>query len=1162
MSAQDLAHEYGPAAAGDSAGVAGEFVDLDGERYYAIRNVDRMDPFFISIISHDDHWLFVSSTGGLTAGRVSPDTALFPYITVDRIHDSTVHTGSITLLRVQRDDAWHKWDPFAANPNPEARLTRNLYKNVLGNKLCFEEINHDLGLAFRYTWMTSDRYGFVRACELENLGAGEVRIDLLDGLQNLLPAGTPRFTQTNSSNLVDAYKWTEYDPDAGLALFTLYSGITDRAEPCESLRANVAWCLGIDEPVVAISSEQVKRFRAGAGLEAETLKRGVRGAFLVNTQLVLPAGGSWRWQIVANTELSQARVVELRSELADSGTLAESVRASVAAGSDALARIMASSDALQATAEENVAVHHYANVLFNVLRGGIFHDEYNVSRADLCHTIRSFNVRVFEANRRLLEDLPEQLAAADLLDRVRRAGDRQLERLCLEYLPITFGRRHGDPSRPWNQFAIRLRDADGRPLLSYEGNWRDIFQNWEALAFSFPSFVESMIAKFVNASTVDGYNPYRITKEGIDWEVEDPEDPWSYIGYWGDHQIIYLQKLLELSRRFHPERLGELLHLPVFSYANVPYRIRPFAALLADPKATVDYDDDLAARIEERLETLGADGKLLPDRDGRVYQVTLLEKLLVPLLSKLGNLVVDGGIWMNTQRPEWNDANNALVGQGLSMVTLYYLRRYLSFLDSLLGQEPGAAQVSTEVAQWLGETAAALAELRPALGSGPVSPAARLASLTALGEAAGRYRETVYRNEGFSGKVELPAETIRGLLADALAAVDHSIATNRRADGLYHAYNLLALSPGKLDIDRLYPMLEGQVSALSAGSIGPDDAVAVLEALFDSAIYRPDQQSFMLYPDRELPRFLDKNRIPSDRLADIPLLRELLDEGDRRVVVRDSEGTVRFAAGLVNRGSLEAALDELRGDYGASVDEAHGALCDLYEEVFNHQAFTGRSGTMFGFEGLGCIYWHMVAKLLLAVQENFFLALDNKAGADRVDRLGVLYYRVRRGIGFNKTPQEFGAFPTDPYSHTPKHAGAQQPGMTGQVKEELLTRFGELGVRVSDGRAHFVPALLRAREFATRSTTFRYLDVDGDWQELEVPRHGLAFTWCQVPVVYRLHDGKETRLALKTSGGEVLEFAEAVLPADHSSAIFERNGRIRGIEVHVPRARLFGENSS
>ena len=84
--------------AGDS--VSGEFVTFGAERYYAIRNVDAMAPFFISVISSADHWLFVSSTGGLTAGRVSPETALFPYVPVDRVHESFPHTGPKTLLRV------------------------------------------------------------------------------------------------------------------------------------------------------------------------------------------------------------------------------------------------------------------------------------------------------------------------------------------------------------------------------------------------------------------------------------------------------------------------------------------------------------------------------------------------------------------------------------------------------------------------------------------------------------------------------------------------------------------------------------------------------------------------------------------------------------------------------------------------------------------------------------------------------------------------------------------------------------------------------------------------------------------------------------------------------------------------------------------------------
>ena len=111
----------------------------------------------------------------------------------------------------------------------------------------------------------------------------------------------------------------------------------------------------------------------------------------------------------------------------------------------------------------------------------------------------------------------------------------------------------------------------------------------------------------------------------------------------------------------------------------------------------------------------GADGKLMLDANGEVYQVNLFEKLLVTLLSKLGNFVIDGGIWLNTQRPEWNDANNALVGHGLSMVTLYYMRRYVDFLQRLLAQESGSVSMSREVSEWLGETAAALSDVRPQL---------------------------------------------------------------------------------------------------------------------------------------------------------------------------------------------------------------------------------------------------------------------------------------------------------------------------------------------------------------------------------------------------------------------------------------------------------------
>jgi hypothetical protein len=1143
--------------AGDA--VSGEFVTFAGERYYVIRNVDEMAPFFISVISSSDHWLFVSSTGGLTAGRVSPATALFPYGTVDKIHESTPHTGPRTVLRVKADGRRLLWEPFNAECRPAFSVTRNLYKNTLGNKLCFEEINHDLGLAFRYTWMTSDEFGFVRNCELQNLGKRGASVHVLDGLQNILPAGTPQLAQANSSNLVDAYKWTELDEATGLGVYALYSGISDRAEPCESLKANTVFAAGLEGGHVLLSSEQLETFREGGETVQENQKRGIRGAFFVSASVEVPPGQSQHWQLVADVEMSQSRVVELRNRLQDRSGVEVAIASSVDRGDDELVRIMAAGDGFQVSGQESVTTHHFANVLFNILRGGVFDDQYDVSSRDFSQTVLHFNRRVHERNKSMLESLPEKLGFSQLVSMVRSQDDPQLERLCYEYLPITFGRRHGDPSRPWNRFAIKLKDSSGERLLSYEGNWRDIFQNWEALTFSYPEFIESVIAKFVNASTMDGYNPYRITKEGIDWEIEDPEDPWSYIGYWGDHQIIYLQKLLELSEQFHPTRLAQLLHQAVFSYANVPYRIKSLEDLLTDPKNTVVYDHVLADRIEQRVAENGADGKLVLDGNGEVYRVTLLEKLLVPLLAKLGNFVLGGGIWMNTQRPEWNDANNALVGHGLSMVTLYYMRRYVGFLKQLLSAEAKTVDLSREVSEWLADTASALESVRPILVDGSTSPEQRFETLQELGLAASGYREAVYQHGGFSGKVRQSPDTILKMLDDALAAIDHSINVNRRTDGLYNAYNLLNLASESAQVDTLYPMLEGQVAALSSGAISAEEACTLLDTLFASDIYRADQHSFMLYPDRKLPGFFEKNRIePKDVLA-LPLLARMAADGDDRIVSQDVEGTYRFNADFSNAGDLEKRLAELEAEFGDELHSCRAELLQLYEKVFNHRAFTGRSGGMFGFEGLGCIYWHMVSKLMLAIQENFFAAHENNADQATCARLAALYYAVRDGIGFNKTPPEYGAFPMDPYSHTPKHAGAQQPGMTGQVKEEVLSRFGELGIRVRDGKVHFEPGLLRPIEFSAEPRSFRFLDVRGDWQEIDLPSNALAFTWCQVPVVYRLEESGAPGLTVTLEYGMTKKLSSLSLSESMSGELFLRNGHVRQIDVNLAADKLLAD---
>jgi hypothetical protein len=375
---------------------------------------------------------------------------------------------------------------------------------------------------------------------------------------------------------------------------------------------------------------------------------------------------------------------------------------------------MAACDALQCTAEESVAVHHHANVVFNVLRGGCFPNQYKVSARDFRETVRAFNKAVYGRAQALLESLPETLEFAGLAASVRRAAIRSSSVSARSTCPSLSGAATATPAARGTSSRSGSGTATAGPCSGTRATGgtssRTGKRSRSATRNSSRTWSPSSSTARPWTATTRIASP-----RGIDWEVEDPEDPWSYIGYWGDHQIIYLLKFLELSQEFHPDRLAALLHEPLFAYANVPYRIRPLAALLDDPKHTVDYDEALAQRIDRRVADLGADGKLVLGADGVVYQVTLLEKLLVPLLAKLGNLVVEGGIWMNTQRPEWNDANNALVGQGLSMVTLYYLRRYVGFLQALLEAEKAPVELSAEVGLWLRETAEALRRFRDVL---------------------------------------------------------------------------------------------------------------------------------------------------------------------------------------------------------------------------------------------------------------------------------------------------------------------------------------------------------------------------------------------------------------------------------------------------------------
>ena len=1091
--------------------INGAFTVLDGERFYKIENYDLMDDFFMTITSSSDVWNFLWSKGGITAGRMNADHAIFQYGTADKISDYKYTTGSYTAVAIETADGVKVWEPFGkflcatgVSTASEAGVQYNLYKNVNGSKVVFEEVNENLRLTFRYGWTSSKKFGLVKFCKIINLSDKAQKVKVLDGARNIMPAIIASSLQNDMSVLVNAYKQSDLDKETSLAMFALSSALTDRAEPNEALLANTCWFTTNDD--VYLSDNVIKSFFAGEELaKADVLKGGRGNCFILHeTELAPKAEDSW--SSVFDHSQTIVNIVALKKILADKTNATKLLAEDIEATDKELDKFIGEADGIQNTADEMACVHHRTNVIFNIMRGGFFSNDGKINIADFLAFIKVRSTADYEVALKLFsnEELKETVSRSALCDKIFKNGNKQLTRLFFEYMPVIFSRRHGDPSRPWNKFNIALTDKNGNQVLNYEGNWRDIFQNWEALLVSYPEYIPHVLAKFVNAMTIDGFNPYRISREGIDWECPDPTDPWAQFGYWGDHQVIYLQKILELLSKLNPADLDKYLGESMFSTSNVPYRLKSYADICKDPRNSLVFDKALSDELLKNAKAKGNDQKLVLDKDGKVALVSLSSKLLQIIIAKAANIVPAGGMWMNTQRPEWNDANNALAGWGLSVVTLCYMERMLKFLIPVYEKNASANyELPVQVAQCMKSLKALYAELNDSVFT---DNAKRKEFTDKAGLIFEKERNCLYANAFNAGTETVTGAEIKEFYTLTEKLVSESIRRNKRANGLYNTYNTLKLNDNSMEIELLQEMLEGQVAVLSSNLLDSKETVEILTALQNSGMYEERQNSFMLYPNKTLPTFMEKNLICAEKA-----------QGLEAYLEKDADGFYHFNDKCQNE---EKMTDWLAGKDISEADKAK--LFALYEKVFNHHAFTGRSGTFYAYEGLGSIYWHMVAKLLVAVQEAAMKSLDNNDGYG--DKLKELYQAVKNGLGGSaKKPEIYGAFPFDPYSHTPYKKGACQPGMTGQVKEEILTRWGELGVSIESGCAVFNPRLLSADEMG---------------------ENGLEFTWCGVPVVYKKGNKK---LEVTLADGSVKTFDNGTLPQEVSTMLFARNNSITNI---------------
>ena len=72
-----------------------------------------------------------------------------------------------------------------------------------------------------------------------------------------------------------------------------------------------------------------------------------------------------------------------------------------------------------------------------------------------------------------------------------------------------------------------------------------------------------------------------------------------------------------------------------------------------------------------------------------------------------------------------------------------------------------------------------------------------------------------------------------------------------------------------------------------------------------------------------------------------------------------------------------------------------------------------------------------------------------------------------------------------------------------------------------------------------------------------MPAGALAFTWCQVPVMYQLQQGSEPALTITWDSGEKLTLPQLSLSPEASAELFQRSGRIRQLSLRFGSELLF-----
>jgi len=792
---------------------------LDADNRFVIDQYNDLAPFasFLPGIAGTmgrPAWVFYVNRGQGVAsfGVRNKDGAFLEFFPADKAYQLTPSRGFRTFLKMTDSDQTQTHEPFQRGAGPEVK--QRLY--VTPHEVGVEEINPLLGFSIRADMCTlpdAPVAGLVRRVTVTNTSAQAKKIEIVDGLPQVLPYGMNQWNLKFMSRTSEAFMRVE-GVEENLPFYRLKVWPTDSPQV---------------EPVIACNffAGFLNGKRTQVLVDAERIF-GLAGDFSKPERFFSNAGLDFENQVTGNQTPSAFQAMTLELQPGQSqvfyGFYGHATSQSV------LEQFIAEAD-----------------------QKDYFENKREINR----RLIEGITQRIFTATAQPLFDAH---ARQCYLDNGLRGGfPTKVPGGAQLYL---FGRKHGDLERDYNDFLLQdTQFSEGN------GDFRDVLQNRRMDLFFEPGLDAKNIRYFFNLIQSDGYNPcsLRNSRFAVDapenfahhftrfsgleqllsrefkyaelWQMlqsaENPEPIIKEIlaqaqevedaefdrGYWSDHWTYLLDLLISYQAIF-PDRLTGLFLEKTYTffdsthfvaprcqkYVVRPKGVRQYGAVQGSPEKVALIDSRSHHRRHQVRSQSG---------HGDIVYTTLLGKILTLVANKLSTLDPFGvGIEMEADRPGWCDALNGLPGIfGSSVNETIELKRLVDFASEVLLDVEEEFSLPAELADFI-------AGLDVLLNRPNLTPELFWQESGAQKEA---YREKVFM--GFDGAEHaLSVTAVQTFLATVSIYLDASIDKARTPEGIvtyfsYEAEQYQEIADGKAVVtgfkQKTIPLfLEGFVHAL------------------------------------------------------------------------------------------------------------------------------------------------------------------------------------------------------------------------------------------------------------------------------------------------------------------------------------------------------------